>query len=131
MCPCVNFALFLLYSALLFPLTYREGSVLFVGTIVAIQQYAFKMGVKITGHQNLVVILSSIKEECQLFKNLNNQLKLILVCSPLILWLKLGQEGVPLGDNNYKVEFFLSRFLGAVVYRTPFVSGKYLKMQII
>lgn len=89
------------------------------------------MGVKITGHETLVVILSSIREECQLLKNLNNQLKLILVCSPLILWLKLGQEGVPLGDNNYKAEFFLSIFLGTVVYRTPFVSAKYLKIQII
>lgn len=76
------------------------------------------MGVKITGHHSLLVILSSIREECQLFfkKNLNNQLKLILVCFPLILWLKLGQEGVALGDNNYKVEFLLSIFLGAVVY---------------
>lgn len=41
-----------------------------------------------------------------IIKNLN-QLKLILVCSPLILWLELGQEGGPLGDNNYEVKFFL------------------------
>lgn len=43
------------------------------------------MGVKITEHQTLVAILSSIKKECQLLKNMSNQLKLILVCSPLIL----------------------------------------------
>lgn len=29
---------------------------------------------------------------------------------------ELGQEGVSLGDNNYKVEFLLSICLGAVVY---------------
>lgn len=74
------------------------------------------MGVKITGHQTLVVILSSIREECQLLKNLNNQLKLILVCSPLILWLKLEQRGGLLEDKNYKAEFLQFIFLHAEGY---------------
>lgn len=74
------------------------------------------MGVKITGHQTLVVILSSIREECRLLKNLNNQLKLILVCSPLILWLKLEQRGVLLEDKNYKAEFLLFIFLHSEGY---------------
>lgn len=34
------------------------------------------MGVKITGHQNLVVILSSIREECQLLKKPEQSIKI-------------------------------------------------------
>lgn len=61
------------------------------------------MRINITGHQTLAVILSSITEECKLLKTLSNQLKLILVCSPLILWLNLEQEGKSLRYNSYRV----------------------------
>lgn len=50
-----------------------------------------------------MVILSSIRDECKLLKPLSNQLKLIVAYFPLILWLKLGPEGVSLGNNSYEV----------------------------
>lgn len=86
--------------------------------------------VKITGHQTPVVILSSIREECKLLKPLSNQLKLILACSPLILWLKLRPEGVSLGDNSYEVVSHV-HILGCCGILNTLCKWQIFKMEII
>ena len=123
--PCVqantykhNFVTFLLPSAPLFPLTLHGGSVLLQVQQQLYSDMHLEWELKLQGITVYLLFCQASGKNANYKKrkNLNNQLKLILVCSPLILWLKLGQEGVPLGDNNYKVEFLLSILLGAVVY---------------